>query len=131
MAPAQASFLPCTQWSQVSAHAAAQCPAEAKHHGNAGTSLPGPHSWDLAGLPGCSGVAVDKISCIPQGHLEMLSRNQRVALFPVFQGLGVVVGLRLSSPVPRSPLLGRFESRGHWPGAGNVFKFLMGSRGCS
>lgn len=70
-----------------------------------GTSLPGPHSWDLAGLPGCSGVAVDKISCIPQGHFEMLGRNQRAALFPravafVFRGLGAVVGLHLSSPVP-------------------------------
>lgn len=99
MAPAQASFV---RWSRVSAHAAAQCPAEAKHHGNAGTSLPGPHSWDLAGLPGCSGVAVDKISCIPQGHFEMLGRNQRVALFPravafVFQGLGVVVTSVLTS----------------------------------
>lgn len=83
MAPAQASFVPCTLWSRVSSQAAAQCPAEAKHHGNTGSSLPRPHSWDLAGLPSCSGVAVDKISCIPQqGLFELLGRNLRVALFP-------------------------------------------------
>lgn len=30
-----------------------------------------------------SGVAVDKISCIPRrGHLELLGRNLRAALFP-------------------------------------------------
>lgn len=83
MAPARASFVPCMLWSRVSSHAAAQCPAEAKHHGNAGSSLPRPHSWDLAGLPGCSGVAVDKISSIPQPGLpELLGKNLRVPLFP-------------------------------------------------
>lgn len=85
--------MPCTLWSRVSSHTAAQCPAEAKHHGDAGSLLPRPHSWDLAGLPGCSGVAVDKISCIPQGLLELLGRNLRVALFPGAELLPIAFGL--------------------------------------